>query len=127
MPKFKYPVLVYTGVAVAGLSVSACGTGDSSTALTPVIDECAIGDTTVTFSEDNTSITVDTGPEDTASIDGLVCVLAATDTSPSLMSRIESTNSLMGWQEASENGLDYGWSFHPDNGMLMTIDIADES
>jgi hypothetical protein len=69
------------------------------------------------------SVTVDTGPDSSGGkgVDAALCVLGALDTSDSTRTRISHTTSLMGTVETDENGLHYEFSYHPDNGLLLTV------
>jgi hypothetical protein len=66
------------------------------------------------------TIIVNTHSEN-GSVKGVGCVLAILDTPKSIMSRVSSTNALMGSQHATADGLRYDWSYHPDNGLQMVI------
>ncbi|KRC71280.1 MULTISPECIES: hypothetical protein [unclassified Nocardioides] len=57
-------------------------------------------------------------------IDALACVLNELGTSEAIVAQMETTTSMMGRQSANQDGIGYEWSYHPDNGMNMTI--ADE-
>lgn len=49
------------------------------------------------------------------------CVIDFIHPSKALSSQIEHTNSLMGQQDETEGNFRYRWSYHPDNGLDMTI------
>jgi len=48
-------------------------------------------------------------------------VLNELDAPDYVLSQVESTNSLMGRQSADWGDLTASWSYHPDNGLQMTI------
>lgn len=53
--------------------------------------------------------------------EGMGCILAELDTAESVVSNMDSTTAMMGRQSADDDGLTYEWSYHPDNGLNMTI------
>ena len=57
----------------------------------------------------------------------IACVLFAIDTPDPTISRIDSTNSLMGQQEATFNGLNLLWTYHPDNGLDIYIELVEKN
>jgi hypothetical protein len=66
------------------------------------------------------TIVVDTGSKygDTT---GMNCVLITLETPQSIEAQIRSTTAMMGLQDAEHDGLQYSWSYHPDNGVNMVI------
>lgn len=58
-----------------------------------------------------------------ASVASTMCVLEHTDAPDSVWSRIQSTSALNGQQEATHDGLTYRWTFHPDNGIDLIIEL----
>jgi len=60
-------------------------------------------------------------------ISDIACVLFAIDTPDPVISRIDSTNSLMGQQEATFDGLDLLWTYHPDNGLDVYIELVEKN
>jgi hypothetical protein len=60
-----------------------------------------------------------------ASVISTVCILEATGAPDSIMSRIRSTSALTGQQEANHNGLTYRWTFHPDNGLDVIVELQE--
>jgi len=71
----------------------------------------------VTLADNGDSIIIDTS----YNIDGVTCVLNELDAPDYVLSQVESTNSLMGRQSADWGDLTASWSYHPDNGLQMTI------
>ena len=57
----------------------------------------------------------------------IACVLFSIDTPDPTISRIDSTNSLMGQQEATFNGLNLLWTYHPDNGLDIYIELVEKN
>lgn len=77
-------------------------------------------DDTLEVTDEGATIVIDTGSE-YGSTAGMDCVLAALDTPGSIEAQIGRTTSMMGVQDADNDGLQYSWSYHPDNGVNMVI------
>ena len=79
-----------------------------------------------TLAEDNQSLVFD-GSGKTDYIGGdfsdLVCVLNELKAPSTVESRMLSTNSLMGVQNAEWDGITVSWSYHPDNGLDANLEI----
>ena len=77
----------------------------------------------MTSADEGRSSLIDTRSEygDPAAMD---CVLRELDTPESVQAQIARTTSMMGVQEADHEGLHYSWTYHPDNGVNMTIEVA---
>ena len=117
-------------VVALALFVGACGssspgdapesaTAEAKTPLEVAYAKCSTYEDTISGSGDGSSVTIDTGAD--GDTEGLLCVLDSLNVSESLTSRMENTNSLMGQVNMTEGGLEYSWSYHPDNGLLLTI------
>jgi hypothetical protein len=85
-------------------------------------DSCLSSDSgkTLELGDAGETIVVDTGSK-YGSLDGMVCVLTYLDTPQSITAQMDSTTAMMGVQEADHDGLNYSWSYHPDNGVNMVI------
>jgi len=59
----------------------------------------------------------------TMSTDDQICILDELDAPTSVYSRISNTNSLMGVQEAEWDNIKIRWTYHPDNGLDVSIDL----
>ncbi len=82
----------------------------------------------VTLADGGTTLTIDTeGEEDWsgASITDLVCILDEIEVPTYIRDEIDNTNSLMGRQSAEYEGIKLSWSYHPNNGVDMTIHYGD--
>ena len=66
------------------------------------------------------TVTADTGSE-YGNIAGLACVLGDIDTPDAIVSQMDATTAMMGAQTAEFEDFHYVWSYHPDNGINMTI------
>lgn len=49
------------------------------------------------------------------------CVLASIEIPERVEERINQTNSLMGMEHASTDAYDLEWSYHPDNGLYLSV------
>jgi len=58
------------------------------------------------------------------SYETIACVLAELNTPLSVMGRIENTNSTMGLVEGSWGIYEADWSYHPDNGLAIHIQVT---
>lgn len=54
------------------------------------------------------------------------CLYRELSVSDALRSLMERTSSMMGPQDYEENGLNYRWTYHPDNGLDTVIVIAED-
>ncbi|SFT99996.1 hypothetical protein SAMN05660657_04595 [Geodermatophilus amargosae] len=98
----------------------------SESRLEAVYDDCQIQDTgdSVSLSDGGATIVIDTRSE-YGSTAGLICVMRELQTPQSIKAQVERTTAMMGVQDAEQDGLDYSWSYHPDNGMNMVITETD--
>jgi hypothetical protein len=114
-------------VALVVTALSSCGDSGSSTLSLPdsktqeAYESCEGENETdaVRLGDGGQTVLIDGAGDDDITM--VACILLELDASEGLVSNIDSTNSLMGRQEQSENGLIYRWSYHPDSGMDMTI------
>lgn len=82
----------------------------------------------IEVTDDGSSIIMD-GPYESEYLPGagkkyiqsLAIVLANLDTPDYVIEQMESTTSLMGVREASWDGIDASWSYHPDNGFDLVL------
>jgi|688.fasta_scaffold52720_3 hypothetical protein len=56
-------------------------------------------------------------------ISDLSCVITSVGVPDSVISRMDSTTSLMGQQEATFDGITVRWSYHPSNGLDISFEI----
>lgn len=120
--------LIVGGVALAGLlGAIALLVSSGPTVLEQAYEEC-VGDDLFTFGisidDDGRGMFLDMeGDEDIlgASYSDILCVLEAVDTPSSVLSQMDNTNSLMGIQNASWDGLTASWSYHPDRGLDISL------
>lgn len=122
-----------TGVAVAeAAQAHLCSAGSDSPfesfAFAPLADaknECAAGQ----LADDDTTLIIDVQGEElgsgSISFDALYCVLAELDTPSYVISQIESTRALDGMQSANWETYTAQWTYHPDQGLDITIHQGD--
>jgi len=56
-------------------------------------------------------------------ISDLSCAIMSVGVPDSVVSRMDSTTSLMGQQEATFDGITVRWSYHPNNGLDLSFEI----
>lgn len=91
-------------------------------------ERCESRDTgnTLSLEDDGATIVVDTRSEYGDS-SGMACVLNQLDTPQSITAQMDRTTAMMGVQDATSDGIEYSWSYHPDNGVNMVITAAGSS
>lgn len=99
--------------------LAACGGGSE---MGRVVDECDLQNSPH-VDVDEAGLFVDGEGDESAGagIEDLVCLLVALEVPDSVISRMDSTTSLMGVQEASFRGLDLSWTYHPSNGLDFSV------
>ena len=130
-------VLIVAGGIGAGL-VSSSGDSDvTTTAESPAAEpeeegtrfeeafaQAGVTSKYITVQDGGASIIVD-GPSDSTNTNtfypDLAALLAALDVPSFVVDQIDSTTSLQGLREASWDGIEAQWSYHPDNGIDMTL------
>ena len=78
----------------------------------------------ITVEDGGASIIVDGPPDDTNTntfYPDLAALLTALDVPAYVVDQIDSTSSLQGLREATWNGIEASWSYHPDNGLDLTL------
>ena len=88
----------------------------------------AVESSGVTLAEDNQSLTFNgKGDEDLfgGSTLDLVCFLEELSAPSTILTRMSNTNSLMGLQDASWEGISVSWSYHPNNGLDANFEILE--
>ena len=77
-------------------------------------------DNTLSLGDGGSTIVVDPRSE-YGSTAGLNCVLGELETPQSIEAQVGRTTAMMGVQDAEDDGIEYSWSYHPDNGVSMVI------
>jgi hypothetical protein len=132
-------VLAILGVLVlAGIGAALALSGDSDTTATVAtppaepegtrfevaFEQAGVTSQYITVEDGGTSIIVDGPPDDTNTntfYPDLAALLTALDVPAYVVDQIDSTSSLQGLREASWNGIEAQWSYHPDNGLDLTL------
>lgn len=123
MPKFKFilPIAVAAVLVVGVLIAQAMG----PTKLEKAYDSCehsleAASAGAVELADGGHTILIDTS-DDSGDYFAAECLIAALDIPASTRSNIDHTTSMMGRQTDEHDGITLEWSYHPDNGLIMTI------
>jgi hypothetical protein len=137
--RWLWVVLVLVGVLiVAGIAAALVLNGDSDTTsavATPAaepegtrfevaFEQAGVTSKYITVEDSGTSIIVDGPPDDTNTntfYPDLAALLTALDVPAYVVDQIDSTSSLQGLREATWNGIEASWSYHPDNGLDLTL------
>ena len=117
--------------AVIGFSTPAAPAAvSSSEGITNAVQACALVDTVgVTVMDGGESVTLETAGKDTkgAPYADVVCVLDALKMPESVKSRMASTRSLDGMQDATWPGYAASWNYHPNNGLNIIVETQEQS
>lgn len=109
-------------VAPAEISTASSPSSIPPSRLVAGFDTCDADDVTevVSLADGGSTILIDTRTEYGAT-QPVNCLFAVLGTSAAITSQVSATTSMMGVQEADEDGLSYKWSYHPDNGLNLII------
>ena len=123
--------------AVAVAAIAGCGSsanvsddepaGPKQTTIESAVGDCQLWKNMwVTVGDNGRTLVVD-GEDDTG-LGGLgykkiACLLAGLEVSDATLARMENTTSLMGQQSARDGDLRVRWTYHPDNGLDMVINV----
>lgn len=137
-PKHNRAWLMAAGGLVVGLAIgwgvgfsasSAPAVDSSSAGITNAVQVCELVDIVgVTVMDGGNSVTLETAGNDTkgASYSDVVCVLDALGMPESVKSRMTSTRSLDGMQDATWSGYAASWNYHPDNGLNIVVESREQ-
>ncbi|WP_033104840.1 hypothetical protein [Microbacterium profundi] len=92
---------------------------------TIAIDECGASGTYVLLLDDGTALEMSTAGEETpgAEYEDVACILNELGMSETILSRIGTTRAMDGRQEGSWDGYVASWTYHPDDGLSILIEI----
>jgi hypothetical protein len=113
------------GIAIGGDSG---GGGGGSGSLEAVKEECASGSSDVQVGDDGDTLTIDRmGAEVSpgATFTQFDCIIEELDVPDSVVDRIENTRALDGYQDATFGEFAASWTYHPEDGLNMTITLAE--
>jgi hypothetical protein len=86
------------------------------------------GRSDVRIGDDGDTMSIDrAGAEESpgATMTQLACILGELEVPDSVVDHIENTRALDGYQEASFGEYSASWTYHPDDGLNMTITITE--
>lgn len=119
-------------IVLAGLALLLTGCAADASAgpdLEAVVDECRIGSSDFArVGDEGRSLTLDQrGNEDANGLgyDDIECVLDAIDMPDSAFERMLQTSSNDGFQDAEWDQTRATWSYHPDDGLNVIIELTD--
>lgn len=127
----KKILLVVGGVLIAGVAAFISINMLIPTPLESAYSTCNDGSDRFTqfasLDEDGRGLFLDGGGDESVAlnIDDLSCVITALETPSSVLSRMNSTTSLMGLQEATWEGITASWTYHPSNGLDISYELVD--
>jgi hypothetical protein len=112
--------------AAAASASAAAASSSADGRLRTAFDACRAEDSknTMQLDDDGATIVVDTGSK-YGSIAGVTCVWSHLNTPSSVTAKVASTTAMQGQQSATQDGIGYSWSYHPDNGLNMVITLSD--
>ncbi|MDN4598439.1 hypothetical protein [Leifsonia virtsii] len=126
--------LLLAGVAALALALAGCSApagkptpiNEPRTVMQKAMSECQLisVSTGLKLGDENHTLILDgKGEEDAAgmSFDSELCVLKALKVTDAVLNEIETTRALDGRQEASWGKIDASWTYHPDNGLDITL------
>lgn len=98
---------------------------DASSQLGDVVAWCAPDSPYIEVLDGGDSLSISgTGDEqDGASITEVACVLTELEVPESVLSRIDRTRALDGTQDASWGDIEASWTYHPDSGLSLIIEM----
>ncbi|GAA2155701.1 MULTISPECIES: FAD-dependent oxidoreductase [Glycomyces] len=129
--------LVVGTVAGAALFLAGLGVGiaigddpggdDGSSDLEAVKEECAAGSSDIRVGDGGETLTIDrmgAAESPGATFTQFDCIVEELGIPDSVLDRIENTRALDGYQDASFAEYAASWTYHPDDGLNMTITVA---
>ncbi|HEX2144533.1 MAG TPA: hypothetical protein VHG10_08495 [Glycomyces sp.] len=119
---------------IAGVGIGLAIDGDSGGAaaadgdLEAAKETCAVGSSDVRIGDGGDTMTIDRmGAEESpgATFTQFECILEELEVPDSVVDRINNTRALDGYQDASFADFAVSWTYHPDDGLNMTITRAE--
>jgi hypothetical protein len=117
------------GAVLIGLLASGALALVKSHPMTDAAKACNITDNTwITVGDSGQSISMKSSGEEDAGADmsDITCVLGELHTPDSVTSRIDATRALDGRLTATWSGLSASWGYHPDHGLDIVIEVAQQ-
>lgn len=117
--------VVVTLLVVVGAAFASAG---STPAFEKAVEACDASDRAgISIGDEGKSITIDTKGEDDASgasYDEASCILTGLGVPDSVVSHLDDTSANDGRQNASWDGVEASWTYHPDNGLKVILKEA---
>lgn len=112
------------GCSIAAAVIALAGCGAGATALDAAAETCGAGN----LGDNGHSLTLNMKGEETGSgdlaIDDVVCVLNELDVPDVVLDKMAATRSLDGRQSDAWGVIEASWSYHPDNGLDVILELA---
>ena len=124
-----------TGLSVGAAAIVVVGMGvfllgGKDTRLIDAHEECKSEDAIwsiiySTVSDDGTSMYIDGRGEEGLGVNVRyqACVLSELEAPATVLSRIDNTSALMGVQTASWKGIEASWTYHPNRGLDIALEL----
>lgn len=128
----KAPLFIGLGVlGVAVVGVATFQVFTSPTQLEQVVEECGLsgkaanGTAGIALDDDGKGLYLDGRGDESPGLSSeeIGCVLFGLDVPQSVVSRMDNTNSLMGQQEASWDKIRALWTYHPNSGFDVSLEL----
>jgi len=125
-PKPRWPwIAVALAVLVAGFGAYLALGRDSGPTLTAAEQECNDGRTDARVSDGGKTLIITTSPDaikEIVDVQTVNCVLDHLETPAAVREHIRTTRALDGRQTDSWGAFTAAWTYHPDNGLDITIE-----
>lgn len=122
-------VFVACALAVVALAIAfGASTSASASQFEDAVDGCItsgeVGYDEIVLSDDGKSLYMDGSGNNFSSSLGLateICILSELDMPTIILTRMNATNALMGVQTGDWDGISASWTYHPDNGLDVSL------
>lgn len=128
----NYALFAGAGLLVGlgmGLLLAQLDFSSPSNALANAVAECQVEDDPyIQLGDEGQSLAMDSEGQESGGADfaDIACVLGAVNLPDSVSSQMDSTRALDGRQTAEWDGFSASWSYHPDSGMNVVVNVEDE-
>jgi hypothetical protein len=124
----KKVVLIVGAVIVVVIAAVIFFMNKSDKRFTNAVENCGGSSSAgLTLASDGKSITIDGAGEDgdyATTFTTTVCLLGELKAPETVLDRMGRTTSLMGVQDADWEGINASWTYHPDNGLDVAIELT---
>lgn len=125
--KSKKPIAIAAIVIGGGFAIAtSLALLSAPTKLEAAVETCYLeSNSSVSLDEDGKGLFLDGDGKESPglSIEDTVCLLRALEIPPSVTSRMSNTTSLMGQQVADWDGITAMWTYHPNVGLDISLDL----